>query len=170
MEFDLFSVLEKAEKKVPLLTNAIGIRILNNMSPFNAHLKAKIIKWTKNETAIEIFCHRKIKNHIGGIHAGALFTLGETCAGLTLIKNFSFKKFRPIMSKVQVDFLKQARNRTIGIAQISERELSRVHEGLQKGLPEIITVESILSNTEGQRLAIVKTEWQIKAWEQIKTK
>jgi acyl-coenzyme A thioesterase PaaI-like protein len=170
MPFDYFKILEKFEAKAPGLSRNISVKVLGLVSPFNSHLKARILDWSRESTTLEVRLHRGVKNHVGGIHAGAIFTLGETCAGLIIIKNFSFNEYRPIMSDVTVHFSKQARGTIVGVARVDRASLSKVEQGLKKGLPQMLELDTEILNSKNELIASVKTKWQIKSWDQIKTK
>jgi acyl-coenzyme A thioesterase PaaI-like protein len=170
MHFDPIKLVERFESTSPALTNKLTILALNFMSPFNAHLHAKIASWTKAGIQINLNCHRGVKNHVGSIHAGALFTLGETCAGLVLIRNFSFEEHRPLMSEVSVVYEKQARQTVHGKSEISEEFLSKARKSLKKGEVPFIPMVTQIVDDQGLKIAEVKTVWQIKPWNQVRVK
>ncbi len=167
-DFDIFSLVDKIEKTSPALSKKIGIGLLNWISPFNSHLRAQVIDWKPMRAALKIKCHRKVKNHIGGIHAGAIFTLGESCAGFVIIKNFSFKEFRPILTDVTVKFDKQAHGPITGVSELSKLTVAMVKKGLATGKPQFVDMETKIINEKKEVIALVKTKWQIKSWDQVK--
>ena len=170
MPFDYFKLMTQLEKRAPALSKKISIKILGLVSPFNSHLKARLLNWTKESASLEVPLHRGVKNHIGGIHAGAIFTLGETCAGLVIIKNFSFSKYRPIMTDVSVKYSIQARGKITGVTTVKRSSINKVNQGLMSGSPQTIALETRILNSKKEELALVKTKWQIKSWDQIKIK
>ena len=170
MPFDPIKLIERFESTSPALTNKMTMLALGLMSPFNAHLHSRLVKWTKNKIEIDLRCHRGVKNHVGGIHAGALFTLGETCAGLVLIRNFSFEEHRPLMAEVSVKFEKQARSLVHGVSEIADGALSSARKALKVGEAPFIPMLTLIVDDKDQKIAEVKTVWQIKAWNQVRIK
>src|SRR6185312_6493204 len=96
-----------------------------------SHLKADLRLWTDKKTKIKIGYHRGVKNHLGGVHAGALFTLGEMCAGLLLLKNFNPLKFRLILQSASVEYSKQGRTAVEGASELSAEKLKRVRAAIK---------------------------------------
>jgi acyl-coenzyme A thioesterase PaaI-like protein len=170
MPFDAMMWAEKLENASPAIANRVSMKLLGFVSPFNSHLKLKLGEWKKTKVKIFLGCHRGVKNHVGSIHAGALFTLGETCAGLLIIKNFSFKNHRPLMSEVEVKYDKQARGTVHGISEISEKALDEAREVLKKDEVPFIPMKTLIYNDKNELIATVKTMWQVKPWTKVRGK
>ncbi len=168
MNLGFAKVLDSLEKYSPALARRLAIKYLDMASPFNGHLKAKLKVWTPKKTLILIEAHRKIKNHLGGVHAGALFTLGETCAGLMLLKSFDLGKYRLILKTVTVDYSKQARGKCHGTCEISSGELKKLQINLKAAEAFLINLETNITSEVGDLLCVAKTQWQIKPWSLVK--
>jgi acyl-coenzyme A thioesterase PaaI-like protein len=170
MRFDFGLLAEKLEKASPKLAKTVSIKILNLVSPFNGHLKASVKDWTNLKASLKVKNHRSVKNHLGGIHAGALFTLGETCAGFVILKNFSFGEYRPIMSEINVVFTKQARDIVTGTCVVTKSNLARARGTLKEGKAAYLPMVTTIVDGKGETVAEVKTRWQIKSWKQVRVK
>lgn len=168
MRFDPFRFLIKLEDRHPKLAHALAMRCLGWMAPFNAHLKAEMLEWDEGRCVIQLRRHRGVKNHVGGIHAGALFTLGETCAGLAVIRSFPFENYRPLMSEVRVEYNKQARGDVVGEAVIAPAEIARMKSVINSGEVPFTNVITNIRNQEGEIIAVATTTWQIKRWEMVR--
>lgn len=170
MRFDPFRSIVRLEKKSPKLARFIAINFLSQLSPFNAHLGAKMVEWSDNSCKIFLKRRRKVCNHVKAIHAGALFTLGETCAGLIIIRNFPFEGFRPLMSDVKVSYFKQGRDDVTGEAHIPSEKIAAMHADLARGeIPKIDVVTDIYDQNR-LLIASVTTVWQVKPWKLVQTK
>ncbi len=170
MPFDPFSLIACIEKFSPQLGRSAAMLGLSWMSPFNRHLRARLLDWTPEKAVIAVKRRRRIRNHVGSIHAGALFTLGETCAGLVIIRNFPFGGFRPLMSDVRVTYSKQARGDVIGECSVHPDAIAKMREVIASGeVPSIEMVTNIL-NTDHEIIAVVTTQWQVKPWQLVKLK
>jgi len=170
MQFDPMLLAEKIESVSPGVANQVTMKILGLVSPFNSHLKAKLAVWEKTKVKINLKCHRGVRNHVGSIHAGALFTLGETCAGLLIIKNFNFKNHRPLMSEVEVKYDKQARGPIYGICEIPKKNIDEAKETLKKNEVPFIPMKTLIYNDKDELIATVKTKWQVKPWTLVRGK
>jgi acyl-coenzyme A thioesterase PaaI-like protein len=170
MRFDPFRSISKLEKKSPALARFIAIHFLSFLSPFNAHLGSRLIEWTNQDCKIFLKRRKRVRNHVATIHAGALFTLGETCAGLVIIRNFPFEGFRPLMSEVHATYSKQARDDVTGEAHIPPEKIAAMHADLARG--EIPKVDVVTNIYDKDRLLIasVMTVWQVKPWKLVQTK
>lgn len=169
MPFDPFYAIARLEEKSPKLGHWVAMAFLSYLSPFNRHLKAKMLGWSDNSCVIAVKRRRGVRNHVGSIHAGALFTLGETCAGLVIIRNFPFGGFRPLMSDVRVNYSKQARGDVTGKCVIPPETIVRMHEDLAKGVIPSVEVVTEVHDKDNLLLATVTTVWQVKPWGQVKT-
>jgi len=167
MPFDMAKLAGALEKRSPALARRLAMGVLGIVSPFNSHLKTRMLEWTPLSARVELKMHRGVKNHVGSIHAGALFTLGESVAGLVIIKNFSFKKYRPIMRDVSVDFLKQARGDVYAVVKTTQSEIDRVKKDVDKE-PQILPMETNIFDGASGLVAKVRTTWQVKAWSQVR--
>lgn len=169
-QLDVMMWTEKLERASPAVANRVTMKVLGLVSPFNSHLKANLKEWKKTRVKINLTCHRGVKNHVGSIHAGALFTLGETCAGLLIIKNFNFKNNRPLMSEVEVSYAKQARGPVHGICEVTEKVLEEAQATLNRVEVPFIPMKTLIYDDKDELVATVKTKWQVKPWNQVRGK
>lgn len=170
MPFDPFSWVLRLEHKSPALARIVTMAALGWMSPFNRHLRSTLLAWDGSLCRIQVKRRRRVRNHVGSIHAGALFTLGETCAGLVIIRNFPFSGYRPLMSEVRVTYSKQARGDVIGECRIDPASLQKMLDTLTQGeIPSVEMVTSIM-NADDEVIAVVTTQWQVKPWQLVKLK
>lgn len=170
MPYDPFEILSSIEGKHPRLGQFLAMQFLGWISPFNRHLHAKLISWSNEICVIAVKRRRGVRNHVGSIHAGALFTLGETCAGLVIIRNFPFKNFRPLMSDVRVTYTKQARGDVTGSCTIAPAKIAEMHETLRKDEIPTLEATTLILNAAQELIATVVTTWQVKPWQLVKTK
>lgn len=170
MKRDPFAFISALEKKSPRLARSAAMWALAFMSPFNARLKACLLEWTDRKCLIGVRRIRAVRNHVGSIHAGALFTLGETCAGLVIIRNFPFSGYRPLMSDVQVNYSRQARSDVTGECVMTDDMLADMRAVLEKGeVPSVRLVTNIYDDKK-EIVAVVSTQWQVKPWNLVTLK
>lgn len=167
--FDPFSAIAKLEKTSPKLARFITIHFLSVLSPFNAHLGSKLLEWTDEKCVIAVKRRRGVRNHVKSIHAGALFTLGETCAGLVIIRNFPFARYRPLMSDVSVNYSKQARGNVTGECIIPKETIAHMMAEVARGEVPFVKVVTNIRNNQNEIIAVVTTTWQVKQWQMVRT-
>ncbi len=170
MRFDPFALVHRLENRHPKAAFWLAMVLLGNISPFNAHLKTRLLRWDNRSCLIALRRIRRVRNHVGSIHAGALFTLGETCAGLVIIRNFPFKDYRPLMSDVQVNYAKQARGHVTGECVITDEEIAAARVVMETGEVPTLPLITRIRNADQEEIATVTTTWQVKPWSLVRTK
>ena len=165
----VWNLMERLDAFSPELSRRMMSRLLRVASPFNGPLRASIEIWEPTCCRIRVANRRALHNHLGGVHAGALVTAGETPAGLLIAKDFPFSRYRLILQSLSTVYERQARCSVVSEARISQEALSAAREALDRGEPYLIERQTELREPEGARLATVRTTWQVKAWSQVKT-
>lgn len=138
--------------------------------PFNAPHGFKIKNLDKNAVIISLPNRKLNHNHIGGIHACAMATVGEYCAGMSLLSSFGISKYRLILSELNVKYTYQGRVDLEGICYPNQIDVEAVKEGLEKEGKYLQPLKTIIRDLNGKEVAEVMTTWQLKNWEQVKTK
>jgi acyl-coenzyme A thioesterase PaaI-like protein len=138
--------------------------------PFNAPHGFTIKQMDEDAVVITLPNRRLNHNHLGGIHACAMATVGEYCAGMSLLQCFGISRYRLIMSELNVKYTYQGRVDLEGVCsprQIDREELAEVLEREGKYSQTLSTV--IRERKSGKEVAVVTTTWQLKEWGQVKT-
>lgn len=164
---NLYSLLQKA-KSSKLSLWFLNL-IVKKIVPFNKphHVKIKTVGVDYVETIIPY--RKKNLNHVKGIHACAIATVGEFAAGLAIMSQFSPLDYRVILSRLEIDYFYQAKKDLIAKAVLNNAEKSIILETLltdEKTL-QIMTTE--ITDINAQKIATVKSTWQIKDWKKVKT-
>jgi acyl-coenzyme A thioesterase PaaI-like protein len=164
----LWRVVERADALSPELSRRLIGTFLRLASPFNAPLHASIDVWRETQVRIRVPNRRGLRNHLGGVHAGALVTAGETPAGLLVLRNFPFHRYRLILKNLSASYEKQARSALVAEATATKAAIAAAREGLENGTPQLLEIKTVISDEGGTRLAVIKSEWQVKSWSQVK--
>lgn len=144
--------------------------LLGRLIPFNRPHGIKVIKISKSSIQTKIPYKRKNQNHIKGLHACGLATAAEFASGLLLLYNFGFKKYRLIMKSIQVDYSFQAKSDAVANFELNQNEVKSFSQFIEKeGVGEFLCKINV-NDEDGNLLCTVKTNWQIKLWEKVKTK
>lgn len=157
-------LLGSSNNKLGLMTIQ---KLFNSGIPFNLPHKFKFLELSDKKTRLQLPHIRKNQNHLGGIHACAIATLGEYPAGLTLIKKFGSSTYRLIMDEIHVNYLKQAKEALVGEVLVDEEELSRVESELKSENISKITIPTNILNKNNEVVAVVQTTWQLKNWDKV---
>ena len=144
--------------------------LLNFGIPFNSPHKFKFLDIKEGVTTLKLPYKRVNKNHLGGIHACAIATLGEFPAGIVLVKALGFAKYRLIMKKLDAEYFLQAKTAVIGTATVSKEELIRVQSELKISDSSEVKVTTEIYDLNENHIATVNTTWQLKNWTKVSFK
>ncbi len=166
----VYNMIDKLIAK-PTTTNLMALnKVLTVGIAFNAPHGFKIKEISEDRVLITLPNRKLNHNHLGGVHACAMATVGEYCAGMALLKSFGISKYRLILSDLHVKYTYQGRTDLEGICsprQIDVQEVKRVLEAESKFLQKL---ETQIRDKNGKEVALVTTIWQLKAWQEVKTK
>jgi len=110
-------------------------------------------------------------NHVKGIHACAIATVAEFSAGFLLLTSLDPKRYRLIMSRIEVDYSYQAKQPIISESSILPEMLEeQVLKPLAQANAITITLQSRVTDLSGHEIAVALTTWQVKRWSQVRTK
>lgn len=164
----LFQLIQKSQssRKYLWLLN----RIMNHSVRFNKPHGFQIIKITPEYAQTFAPYHKKNFNHVRGIHACAIATVGELAAGLILMFHFSPKDYRVIMSTIHIDYHYQAKKNIVATATLSAAHKESILETLKSDHKTSHTVITEIKDDDQNLVATVQSTWQIKSWQDVKTK
>ncbi len=165
-----YKLIDKLIEKPSKLSLMALNKVLTLGIPFNAPHGFKIIELSEDQVRITLPNRKLNHNHIGGIHACAMATVGEYCAGMSLLSSFGISKYRLIMSEMHVSYLYQGRVDLEGRCSPHQIDKTKVQEGLENEGRYSQKLVTNISDKNGKEVAIVTTTWQLKPWEQVKTK
>lgn len=136
--------------------------------PFNIPHSISFKKLDKNQSRLRLKYTRLNRNHLKGIHACAICTVGEFAAGILLCKNFPMTKYRVIMKSLKADYAKQARSHIFAQADISEADIRSIKDQVEKSDQGTIEIKTVITDESNQQLAVITTLWQLKDWSKTK--
>src|SRR5690349_20264215 len=79
--------------------------------PFARHAGAEIVEIADGTAGARLAQAEQLSNHLGSVHAGALFTLGETASGAAMVGAFAdvATQIRPLATSASITYLKLGR-------------------------------------------------------------
>lgn len=155
----------------PTKLNLVALdKVLRLGIPFNAPHGFAIKEISPELVKVSLPNWKFNHNHIGGIHACAMATVGEYCAGLSLLSSFGISKYRLIMSELSVTYTWQGRTDLEGVCNPGVIDAEAVRASLEEGKTYSQNLETIIQEVKsGKEVARVKTTWQLKPWGTVKT-
>lgn len=165
-----FKIIDKLLAN-PTSTNLMALnKVLTLGIPFNAPHGFKIKELSEDAVLITLPNRKLNHNHLGGVHACAMATVGEYCAGMSLLKSFGISQYRLILSDLHVKYTYQGRTNLEGVCSPRQIDKDAVKKVLDADGKYLQKLETIIRDKNGKEVAVVTTVWQLKAWEQVKTK
>jgi acyl-coenzyme A thioesterase PaaI-like protein len=156
----------------PTKINLIALdKVLRLGIPFNAPHGFKITHMSDEAVMINLPNRKLNHNHLGGVHACAMATVGEYCAGMSILKSFGISKYRLILSEINVKYTYQGRTDLEGFCspqQINRDDVAQALESEGRYFQTLTTI--IREKKSGKEVAQVTTTWQLKPWSEVKTK
>ena len=144
--------------------------VLSRMIPFNKKHGIKVAAVAENKVTCVIPYKKANFNHLRGIHACALATVAEFSSGLLLLTKVDLKKYRLIMADLRVVYHYQAKGTCLATASITTDVVAELQQQLQQQHMASLVVTSEIYDVSNNHIATVKTNWQLKAWQQVRTK
>ncbi len=156
-------------------TSRFWLRVLNTflayIIPFNRPHGFRILEIGEDRIQTLAPYRRKNHNHLRGIHACAIATIGEFSAGFLLLSKLDPAEYRLILSKLEVTYIYQAKQEIVAQAILKDEHFQeRVLEPLRKEESCSLLMETQIHDREGNDIADVQTTWQIKRWDKVRTK
>ena len=156
-------------------TSQSWLRLLNlllgRIIPFNRPHGFVIEELRDNYLRTTAPYRRSNHNHLRGIHACAIATIAEFSGGYLLLSRLDPRKYRLIMSRIEVDYVYQAKARIVSESDLPEERLQReIIDPLREQEAVTIRMESRISDVQGNRIATAVTIWQVKGWDRVRTK
>ena len=149
-----------------------GIRKMNFIMaraiPFNKPHGIGIKEVSNERVVAKLPYKRKNLNHLKGLHAAALMTVGEYCSGVWLMKRIG-SNYRLIMKSIHVEYHKQGRTDAIATYELSESDYkSKIKTKLDSDGVVFHTCLVKIQDANQELLAEAKVEWQIKDWAKVR--
>ncbi|MBI5252546.1 MAG: YiiD C-terminal domain-containing protein [Desulfomonile tiedjei] len=103
------------------------------------------------------------ENHVGGMYAGALFTLAEMPGGALFLTTFDMTKYYPIVKEMNVQFRRPALSDCTVEVSISESEADRIRDEADKNGKAEFILEAEIKDQSGEVVARSRGIYQIRA-------
>lgn len=119
--------------------------------PYTGTINPKVESLAPGHAQIKMKDRRRIRNHLGSVHAIALMNIGECATGLAVM-TLAGANLRAIIKHLEIDYIKKARGELTCTSTLDAN-----FDGLVEN--KLFIAESKISNTAGEVVATVKAHW-----------
>ena len=103
----------------------------------------------------------ELLNHLGSIHAGALFTLAESQSGLTLIEQFGKANVKALLRSSNIKYKAEAKSQLRATGYIKAKDIEKFNTQLNKKARALIDVAVEILDTEQKSVLTATFSWFI---------
>ena len=127
--------------------------------PFNGFLG--IQQSVKEGYILELANNDNLSNHLGTLHAGALFSLAEATSGEFLLRQFQSSELDilPVVRRVDIKYSRPAESVVYSTAEFVDYSAEEMYAELIKRGKVIIKAKVELYNETNERIAVSTIHW-----------
>ena len=128
--------------------------------PFNLFIGIEKYE-NKNDGIFQLPADPKYLNHVGTVHASALYALGEASSGEFLAQYIKLDKqsISPILRRADIKYRKPATGRVYAKGIYKEEDWDKFHQSYQKKKKALIAFQIDIINDENTVVATGHYEW-----------
>jgi acyl-coenzyme A thioesterase PaaI-like protein len=129
-------------------------RVLGGMVPYTGTLHARVLDLEPGRAVVRLADRRRVRNHLGSLHAVALVNTGELATGLAVLTALP-QGIRGIVTGLSAEYLKKVRGAITATADARSLDLGGVRDRRD--------VEAVaeLRDESGETVARVTARWRL---------
>ncbi len=101
-------------------------------------------------------------NYIGTTHAGAIFTFGETCAGVAAGAAFDLTRLRMVARRAEIEYRKAVTGELTSVVEIPGGTATAVMEAVEREGRATLPVKVTMRNSMGETAAEMTVEYHFR--------
>lgn len=148
--------LEKQVNRLKGYPNWVLSWAIGRIVPFVGTASIYFEKMSRDEVILSLNNRRKVRNHIGQIHAAGMMLLAETATGMVVGMNVPDDKL-PLIKSMSTRFVKRSTGAMRAVAKLSPEQIREI-ETVEKGE---VTVPVTITDAAGVEPIEVEAVW---AW------
>jgi acyl-coenzyme A thioesterase PaaI-like protein len=132
--------------------------------PFVRHVGIDFVEVSSGSALARLDERPQIANHIGTVHAAAIFALGEAASGAAVTGAFIdiIAAVRPVAARAEIEFLRLARAPLEAQARIGEpSEALRMRFETERRAEFVVEVD--IRDSRGKSVASMNVAWHVRA-------
>lgn len=148
----------------PSMVYEIVRRRMSEIIPLNVLLGIEIASIGNGVAETRLPVRQDLTNHIGTLHASAIFAVAEAASGGAMSGAFApvILNVRPVAANATIEFLKPAKTSLVARAKTLE-EPAALRDRLDKDGKVAFDLAVVVADEEGNNVARVKVGWHVAA-------
>ncbi len=126
MQNQLSQIVKKLDKKPAWLRYRILSYVLGKTINFVGTAGVKCLQLSHQKAIFKLPAKRRVKNHIGTIHAAASALVAETASGLALAMHLPDSKV-PLLKSMQIQYIKRSTGWLTAEAFLTQEQIESLH-------------------------------------------
>lgn len=156
MKNQLAKIVEKLQKKPQWLRYRMLSFVLGATVKFVGTAGVKCLHLSADKSVFKLANIKKVRNHIGTIHAAASALVAETATGMALGMHIPDDKV-PVLKNMSIDYVKRSTGALIAEASLTKQQIELLHTD-EKGA---IIIACTVTDEAGIEPVNCQMEW---AW------
>lgn len=130
--------------------------------PFARHVGVEIDAVGDGTATCRVPLNDDTLNHIGTVHAGAMFTLGETASGAACAGAFAAQilNLKPVAASSTIDYLKKAKGGLTAVGR-TEDDTDTLRAALKADGKVRFPVKVAFTDEAGEEVAVMRVDWHV---------
>lgn len=128
--------------------------LLARMVPYTGSIGARVLELEPGRVTVALADRRRVRNHLGSVHAVALVNVGELATGLSILTALP-PGIRGIVTGLSAEYVRKARGPLTAHADVRALELPRL-----TGRRDIEAIAEI-RDAAGEPVARVTARWRL---------
>jgi len=147
------------------MTDFAAIRtLMPQMVPFVKTLGLEYLELDSERAVLRLNDDPAVHNHVGGPHAGAIFTLAESASGAVVIASFEdlLPTVTPLAASAEISYTKLAKGAVTAEAVLGRPAAEVRAELAETGKTVQFPVTVMMRNAEGLETATMTISWALR--------
>jgi uncharacterized protein (TIGR00369 family) len=123
--------LAKVDKLPAAVARLARTTILRNLVRFIGTAKVDIVELTESRSVVALKNRKRVRNHIGSVHAAAIALIAETATGFVVGMNVP-DSGAPVIKSMKVEYKKRAKGDVRAEASLTPEQIERIRT-VEKG-------------------------------------
>ena len=147
----------------PAFDEAMLRQALVSAVPFNELLGIEVLEVKPGRGVVRLPAERRLQNHVGSQHAGALYLAGEAAGGAAFVGAFAAEmdEITFLMRRAEISYERIARGEVIATCEIAD-QLARIRKVLETEERTELVAPAVLTDTDGNVVSTLNLEYSVR--------